>query len=232
MVKMVLMDFYSRRKQAWKESRLTILSWGITISTYIKLEVRDISDKGELSMVVINLIQLMFLLAVANIHIMYQNYLPAAMCLVPFNYKEKKEYLWTALWVKVGITSGVHLLWNVALVIMGALVWWKAALLVLCLIMFNVQQGIRFQNPALSEEKNMQKQSVAEMFLCLFSLVNYSLLVISCFKANVFTNTPLFWGLMGISLVIQVCCAICCFSKCEQRIEAGVTVEDLWKKRK
>lgn len=231
MVKMVLMDFYSRRKQTFKENRITLLQWLIYGTTCFNFVINSSSEQ-RLSDFGINTIQIMFIVVIAGIHGMYPNYLPPAMCLVPFSHKEKKEYLWTALWVKVGITSGLHLLWNMLLVAKGILVWWKAALLVICLLMFNVQQGTQLQSPAMSMEVTIRKTSVAEFFLCLLSLINYTSLVASTFKRIVFGNGVGFGILVGMSVVAQLLCAVLSFSKCQQRMEAGATVEKVWKKRK
>ena len=230
MVKMVMMDFYSRRKQAVKKVGIQCLHWLPMVIAIINM-LRDEDNKLLISEVMIILIQIMFLGVTEIIHEMYPNYLPSGMCLIPFNREEKKKYLWTSFWLKVGITSGLHFLFNLVIVILGNVVWWKAILLVSCLLIFNILSGLRFQNPAGTMEENLKKASLLEAFLVVLSVTNYALLIFFSIEKNELGTSAIFLWIMGISIAIQMICAVKSFSKCPEYMEAGSTVENLWKKQ-
>lgn len=230
MVKMVMMDFYSRRKQAIKKVGIWWLHWLPMVIAIINL-LRDEDEKLLMSEVVIILIQTMFLGVTEIIHDMYPNYLPSGMCFIPFNQEEKKKYLWTSFWVKVGITSGMHLLFNLVIVVLGIVVWWKAILLVSCLLVYSVLAGIMLQNPHRNMENNLKKASGLDVFVAVLSAVNYAILIVFSIEKIELGISAIFMWIMGISITIQMICAIIAFSKCPEYMEAGSTVENLWKKQ-
>ena len=81
-------------------------------------------------------------------------------------------------------------------------------------------------------EENLKKASLSEAFLAVLSVINYAVIIISAFEKIELETPAVFMTIMGISITVQLFCAVKVFSKSHEYMEAGSMVEKLWKKHK
>lgn len=109
MIKMVLQDFYSTRKQAFRDA------WnhaGISLMglAYLIMVASNLLGNEELTWFVASAgVDVLVAWIMILLHAMYPNRLSKPMFLVPIDKKQKKEYLKTAYMVKICMISAVYL---------------------------------------------------------------------------------------------------------------------------
>ena len=172
MVKMVLKDFYARRWEALKSS----LFHAIMSFIYIIFLCNPYAGAGEMTLTerIVNGIQLFMLFLMMLIHAMYPNNLSSVMFFVPIEQKDRKMYLYTAYGIKVIGSTVIHGICNSILVFMGQMVWWRAILLVVSLLLWNLVAGIgnfkfgdQMLQPYLDKMKSYDYRMVFSYFLFL-----------------------------------------------------------------
>lgn len=144
MVKMVLQDWISGRRQAWKELwkrngvgiNMLIASSGGMSWTGIY---RDFSIYGKIALV----IQFLMIPIVMCLHAMYPNRLSKPMYMAPLEKEEKQKYLFTALWMKVISITVLQCGINVFLVLAGWLPVINGVLITISLFLFNLTIGFQ-----------------------------------------------------------------------------------------
>lgn len=130
MVKMVIMDLYGKKREAFQKAWNTSMFFNyVFLSTVFTRNYEDI----------VCAVNILFLMIVIFIHTMYKNYLPKAMYFMPLNEKQRESYLRTAFWVKAGGLFILHLCINIGLVAFKLLDW-KLALAML--LVMNLWSGI------------------------------------------------------------------------------------------
>lgn len=113
MIKQVLQDMYSARREGWKEAKQVLwVNWvaviyvvgGLTtaFSNWMDVEKRDFELGVSMTLI--------YLLAAAFFHSMNSNRLAKPMFFVAVGEKEKQEYLKTAYLVKTALVGGIHFL--------------------------------------------------------------------------------------------------------------------------
>ena len=140
MVKIVLRDWISGRRQAWKELwkrngvGINMISLGGASWTGLY---RDFSICGKISLI----IQLLMMTIVLCLHTMYPNRLSRPMYMAPLGKEEKQKYLFTALWIKVISVTVLHCAVNIFFVLAGWLPVINAVLITISLFLFNLTIG-------------------------------------------------------------------------------------------
>lgn len=144
MVKMVLKDWISGRRQAWKElwkkegvgAQIIIASSGGVSWTGIY---REFSIFGKIALI----IQILMIPIVICLHTMYPNRLSKPMYMAPLEKEEKQKYLFTAFMIKVVSITVLQCGISLFLVLAGWLPVINGVLIPISLFLFNLTIGFQ-----------------------------------------------------------------------------------------
>lgn len=200
MIKDVRNDFVSIKGNALKKNWANLISYMCAIACIFNGVYHDESISTEQKW--IELLQFIFLFFGICVHTSYPNSLSAPMYLAPLSRKDRKNYLYTKLFLKQFLISGSHLIYNLYLIITGKISMCKGMLLVFCLFMIGIQQGISTRID-LGQVKKEYSNDIKEMLFLLLSLAAYTLLVITQVQEMVFGEKTILGGiLLGIIVLL------------------------------
>ncbi len=170
MIWMVLKDFSSGKWDALKKNKFNLMIYGGSAITILNalLKGKEVIEEQKW----IALVQILFFIWSIVVYLSFLNRLSTPMFLVPLTKGEKERYLRTSYALKFFLVSGPHLVYNLGLVLLGRLVWWKGAAIVISLFFLGVEQGISTRID-LGHVKEEYLNDGKEVIFLLLSAVSY-----------------------------------------------------------
>ena len=232
MVKMVWKDFYSTRKQAFKEG------WnGTGISMVVAMSVinylisnRLNGDQGLIEAGDVQVVECVLLWCSFLFQAMYPNRLSRLMFLVPTDKAGKRNYLKTVYWCKVVIMSGIQMLGMVILGMLGHGLFWYGVLLIVAVFLLNMLLGIlnfHGQFNLLAPDGNLGNH-IVEWCAKWASIISYILLVLT--DVSEFYTKGII--VCGAAVMLQaVLCIYVVKKRYNQQLEHAMEWEKYYKKQ-
>ena len=181
MVKMVLMDLWEKRREAfktvWKDNNM----WGymsVTIMVLVFL-LSNIASHEIVKNDIVFSANYFFVLFVYIFHNMYPNVLPKVMYIMPLDEKQRAKYIKTLYLIKTGVFCVIYLCINIVLVGMKILDWKSA--LIMMVVMYMMMGILAGTMKANIDMENVKKKHIADIIveiivgvLCVFELVFFA----------------------------------------------------------
>lgn len=143
MVKMVLSDYWSNKKEYFRRAVQQNNNWYMMLfyPLLIPLQLLAAFDDGEINFWVVYG-EMLPILAGWILITMYPNRLSKTLYLCPMEQKERQHYVWTAYWLRIGIAYGMYVVENLIFLCAGkmpaASFWLGAVRVFACLITINI----------------------------------------------------------------------------------------------
>lgn len=177
MVKMVMMDLYGKRREAFKETWKN--NMGGYMGASIVILVGMLSSIASHEIVKEDIVfsaNYFFVLLVALLHNMYPNYLPKAMYIMPLDEKQRAEYIKTLYLIKTGVLCVIYLCINIVLVGMKILDWKLAVIMMVAMymtigILVSTMKPNRDMNNVKKKKMRYNIVEIIVCVLCMFELL-------------------------------------------------------------
>lgn len=169
MVKLVIKDFYVRRAEAFKE--VVQEEQGVALFSVLAGCVVSIANHGLTTGLLESLCYL-FLPTICFITSMYGNRLPKPMFLVPLETQQKRDYLYTAFWLKVSGLFALQFAISCIEAMCGIMTWWQAVLWLYAGTLWTAMRGVTVNRERIRTGEKVSGNGTKEMFGNICSLFN------------------------------------------------------------
>lgn len=165
MVRMVLADLWSVRKEGIKKS----LTYAILCTAYFSCLIASWINWEGWQKGVTWFIESLLFAFMMMLHNLYPNQIKQALFLSPMTREDRKQYLYILFAIKLVLVCGLQGIISVAFVHFGRMFWWQGILLVLCFGLWTAVMGLgnyARNGITLYEERKRMYLNTVRMDLC------------------------------------------------------------------